>query len=320
MRSGALIGILALWLVCGYAATEKKPLASQAELNALIDRADTLEVKESWRKDAPTLFVSKNPVDREDLKKALVIDEKRSTSICLCMGTTLIILFRDGKEFGRISNQHCDAVRYTGSHADAVLTDREKFFQWCDARGIKGPRQEWEKQQQTANKERMSREKWIKATPACLLQLAVPKSGIVAYIPKKGSFPHPEKNDAKITRMFEAMQKNYADPQDAAAALFAWYGNGEKWSGYPEYEDAAAQLLYRYPAALIVKVATEKSLTDSQMEGFLRFYCCTELYLKQPPSSDLRRKIEGYWDKTSSGKDDYRRERGQRMLNPEGKK
>jgi hypothetical protein len=74
-------------------------------------------------------------------------------------------------------------------------------------------------------------------------------------------------------RLDAALVKGIPDESERILALLAWYGSGSgPWTGYPAYEEVAAQMLARFPADKIVATVESRTLTKEQLEGTARYF------------------------------------------------
>ena len=78
------------------------------------------------------------------LKISLTVETPQEWSHCMCFGTPAIYLFRADEKLGEITNHHGYSIRCSLWDSGAELSDREKWLNWFDERGINGPRQEVE--------------------------------------------------------------------------------------------------------------------------------------------------------------------------------
>jgi hypothetical protein len=101
---------------------------------------------------------------------------------------------------------------------------------------------------------------------------------------------------APLEPLQEALAKDIPDTKQQILTLFAWYGSGVgRWSGYPAYEDAVAELLQRYPRSSLFEVAHSDQLTDPQLRGAVRFFAAPFLGNRDPNDrKDLSRALDAY--------------------------
>jgi len=94
-------------------------------------------------------------------------------------------------------------------------------------------------------------------------------------------------NTAFLAPFETALRHEYPNTGDQIKALLGWYGSGAgPWSGYPFYEDTAAQLLSDYPAREIITIVATGGLTPAQLEGAAR-YLANDVELWNPADAAL---------------------------------
>jgi hypothetical protein len=84
---------------------------------------------------------------REDIVEfaaAALVTAPKTALRCLCTGNPLVVLEAEGAPIGSITVHHARSIGFTHWSCRASLVDSETFLRWFDARGIPGPRADWE--------------------------------------------------------------------------------------------------------------------------------------------------------------------------------
>jgi hypothetical protein len=228
------------------------------ELARLIDRADRLAVKENLFGEGAVLFESSDRNDLDALKAALQVERPGRFMHCMCNGNPVIVLSANGEPIGRITNHHAKLIRCDLWRSDAPLADTEALLRWFDERKIPGPRKEYEEALKEQKQFDEAEARWLEAMPPAL----------------KPHWPAAKRSfDPNLAPLRKALAKQIPDGNERILALFAWYGSGMgPWSGFPSYEDIAANLLFDYPTEELLAALEGKDLTATQLEGIARFF------------------------------------------------
>lgn len=256
-------------------------------LHSLISSADRLEVYSEGLRGEKPLFSSAKPEDRTDLIRAIQFDEKKEEPQCMCGGSPIIRLYRDGKLLVQVSNQHGDTVRCSLWSKDFLLTDPEAWLTWFDTRNIAGPRLEVRAAAERWKQEEIAQKRWNAAMPPCVHPLweTVMRSGGICQ---------------DITPFTEAMKKAYPDQTVRVRTLLAWYGSGAgPWTGFPAYEQVPESLLLQYSTASLVEAATQAPLNTQETEGLVRLFSLWNFENQRPGDlatipSPLRKHLLGH--------------------------
>jgi hypothetical protein len=243
-------------------------------LAQLIDRADKVVVYQSGT-GGNVLYESGERADLDALRTALAVNRPEDDVHCMCVGSPMIKLFRDGQEIGRVTNHHAVLLRCNLWKSDAPLKDSETFLKWFDERKIPSPRAEWDENRRRDLEHEAHRKKWLAAMPASLPPLW--QAAEQAHRPD-------------LDPLRAALGKEFPDEHARAMALFAWYGSGAgPWSGYPGYESVAEDLLLDFPTETLLKAIEGRELTPAQTEGVARFFGGWTFSKKRPNDLKLLR-------------------------------
>jgi hypothetical protein len=230
------------------------------ELARLIDRADKLVVIDNGFDVGRTvLFESSERGDLDALKAAFRVERPDHFVHCMCDGTPAIILSAGGEEIGKITNHHAKLIRCSNLwRSDAPLVDPEALLRWFDDRKIPAPRKEYEEALKQQKEWDEAESRWLEAMPASL----------------KPHWPAAKRSfEPNLAPLRKALAKQLPDAQERIRALFSWYGSGMgPWSGFPSYEDIAADLLFDYPTEELLAALEDQELTAAQLEGIARFF------------------------------------------------
>lgn len=247
-----------------------------AELRATIVHASKIVVYDSTPAistdgaDVPArvLYSSDSAKDILELSDAIVIERPESWFRCACIPPIEIVLSRDGEKLGVISVYQELTIGFSRWSSDARIKDEERLLRWFDARGITGPRRSVEEIRAREKAEQAASDRWLSAMPSTLRPLW-PK-----LMRDSQWWSDPQAAVATSVRKLKPdLEREFPDPQKRVLALFAWFGSGAgPWSGYPAYEDIAAQLLLVYQPAELLSGFQVATLTDSEMEGAARFF------------------------------------------------
>ena len=243
---------------------------SPSELSELIHKADKLVVYHG-EGEHKVIFTSSNRRDLEELNASIVI-QPGDGMLCACLGGPVIALFRQGKQIGYLTNQFGHAIRTSLWEMDAVIQDQQKWLHWFDARGIKGPRREFEREMAEAKRSQAAEERWMKAMPASMRD----PWERMSYDP----IMRPD-----ITPLITGLEKEIPDQKQRIRALLGLFGSGAgPWSGYPAYESVVEDMLLEYSTADLLSAITTAgdSLSDAQIEGAARLLGGWDFGQKRP--------------------------------------
>lgn len=262
-----------------------------AELGITIGHADTIVVYDSTPAistdgtEVPSriLYSSVARKDISELRQAIVVEPPRSWFRCACYPPIEIVLSRAGKELAVISVYEELTIGFSRWSGDARIVSQEKLLKWFDARGISGPRRAIEQMRASEAAEHAASERWLSAMPSSFRPLW-PR---LMKDPNWWSSP-PLAVAASVKALEPELEKELPDPKARVVELFSWFGSGAgPWSGYPAYEDVAAQLLLQQQQSVLLAAFRDTTLTESELEGAARFfsgYCYDHLYC--PPEEN----------------------------------
>jgi hypothetical protein len=261
------------------------------ELSITIGHADAIVVYDSTPAisrdgtDVPSriLYSSAAPKDISELGQAIVVEPPRNWFRCACYPPIEIVLSRSGKEIGVISVYEELTIGFSRWSGDARIASQERLLKWFDARGITAPRRAIEQMRARERTERAASERWLSAMPSSFRPLW-PK---LMKNPDWWSSP-PLAVAASVKALEPELEKEFPDPNERVLELLSWFGSGAgPWSGFPAYEDVAAQLLLEQQQSAMLAALRDVTLTESELEGAARFfsgYCYDYLYC--PPEEN----------------------------------
>jgi hypothetical protein len=219
------------------------------KLTALIDEADEVRVTDLG--DSRFYYVSNDRSDLDALNAAIQVERPEESEHCMCAGSPLIELYRDGQMIGQITNHHTELLRCNLWWSDARIVDADAFLRWFDERGIDSPRQDFEEDRQEEANRRQREEEWYAAAPKGVLTT----------------------EGAASDETFARLQANYPDNHVLIRALFAWYGSTESpWGGGEYYEADARLLLERFRTEELLAAVTDRQLTKKETNGIARLF------------------------------------------------
>ena len=234
-----------------------------SQLYALLEKADQVIVSEPevGEGKARVLFSSSNPKDIFELREAITLEPPGEWFVCACIGSPEIRLLQKRKELAFLSNQHGTVLHTSLWSGEARIKDPEKWLHWFDARGIAGPRKEFEEAVAGEKESQAAEERWVKAMPASLRPLW----------PNFQESLDPTSLHPGHKNLDLALAKEFPVTQQRIRALLSWYGSGEgPWSGFPMYEEVAEEMLLDYSTAEILAAAQSSDLSDQELEGLAR--------------------------------------------------
>jgi hypothetical protein len=211
----------------------------------------------------------------------ITIDDRESGFHCRCCGNPTLEFYRDREIVVSLGFHHGQSLRWPGGkwQGDASLTSESAEFlnQWLAARGITGPKREYDfGKARRKNNYRELQQKWLQAMPASL----------------KPFWPlmedaNPFQPPANLTEMYYALALEYPDQGERLRVLLGWYGSGEgPWSDFPPYEDEAETLLLRFETRTILAAIQDRELNEQQTEGAARLFAGGTFSQRRP--QDLR--------------------------------
>ena len=280
-------------LICQHGTADKKKErpVNPAQLLALIERADKVEVYTSYTyKRTAVLYSSTYRKDISALKDALSIEPPDGgIFLCTCLPSLELVLYRNGKELASVGVLPEGAIHTSLWDSDAKIQDADKWLRWFDDRRITAPREQHEREKAEAEQDRAAEERWIAAMPQGLRPIW-PK---VMDQMMAGGIPQ----DPDTKPLEEELAKEILDEPRRIRALMSWYGSGTgRWSGYPIYEDVAAEMLLRYQTAQLLAAVESVALNEQETEGAARLFGSWQFGNRRPDDhalipKDLRRAL-----------------------------
>lgn len=231
-------------------------------LATTLARADRLVVLEDEFDDAPVLYET---TDRRDIDPLLAVLRfsplEAEFSVVLGCGEPVIDLYGDGARIARI-------YVYGGVDADISVRDTETeivdvraWLDWFDARGIRGPREEYE---ETLTRKRESEERYARW-----------RAALSEDIRKAWAKVDPEEGEMKARVAFRAaLSETLPDPRTRIQRLMELYGyESYGWFLIPSYEFHAGQLLDEFDVDTLVDALEPASAPPARLAGAARLFC-----------------------------------------------
>jgi len=207
------------------------------------------------------LFETEQPAFIADLHDAMRVNDEPDGH-CMCFGDPAIeFLSTHGRRVAVIGIHHGQAVRWDGWKNDASLVDGVRLLRWLDAQGVAYPLEEYRRAEEQARESKAAWQKWLAATPSCL-------------IPLSDEFEMLGLGADGLESLLDPLANAYKDGTSLALDLFWWLGHGAgPWSGYPAYEDIAVKLLMTLDIAdLLGALDPDHHPTEWHLEGAARFF------------------------------------------------
>lgn len=237
--------------------TSTAPFPDPADLDRLLEKTTKFRLTEL--DGGRDLLEVQDPSEVAALRKHLRILVPDERFHCMCLGDQTIEVYGADGLLGELTLHHGERIRWDRWNSDADLVDPMGLREWLAARGVEEPLREWERDQEEQQEAERAWESWLRAAPQCLVPLLNPDWG--------------RTEDLDLDQAMETLRAAYGEDADAVVALLEWYGQGEgPWSSYPSYEEAAGQLLLRFPSELIVRGLTASPPTRHQLEGAARYF------------------------------------------------
>lgn len=308
-------GILVFGLLCRVAIGQNEHPTTQTDVAALFsaienaDRVAVFSVNET--ETQRQIYASTNRKDLQALRTSISIELPQQWFRCACDPSTVVRLFRRNKEIGEIDLFDGTTIRFTNWSSDAEILNKTIWFEWLDRRGIKIPRQEFERRVAQDRKYRAGEERWIKAMPSSLVPLWPP----VAKVIPMGEY--------ETDPLDSALSMEFPDRRARILKLMAWFGNGTgPWSGYPGYESVPEQMLLEYSTPELLAAVSGETLNEDETEGAARLFAGWDFNHSRPQDNallpaDLKRHLLEHSLKST---DKDKRERAEHWLAPKVQK
>jgi hypothetical protein len=267
---GVIIGDLASF------GTEERP-PTQADLDSLVVGATRVAIREPFKRR--TLFETTDAAELASLRDALRIHDG-GIGHCMCFGSLELEFSLGRKSRGVVTVHHGVSLRWQPFFENAALADPDVLLDWLSARGVTGPREEYEEDRRDEAKSEWLVERWLAAMPDCVKPLWPPDAFKLEW---------PEVADA--------LARGYPDPVERARVLMEWLGHGSGiWSGFPSYEQMPEWCLCRMPIEVLVEAAGREPRSEETREGAARLFASwefvrdRELELRRIPA-ELKREL-----------------------------
>jgi len=197
------------------------------------------------------------------LLNLIAIDVSENRGACMCCGKPTIEFYKGGKLYLTLGIQHGKALRWLDGpwDGDGTLTSESarKFGEWLEKRGVNGPEADRKESEAAAAQARRSEERWLDAMP----------SSLRSFWGEYGMFG-PSKET--LAEMKEALLISIPDEKTRIRTLLAWYGSGEAWNGYPDYERVPSLMLMEYASSNIIDAIDGRDLSDAELDGAARLF------------------------------------------------
>lgn len=281
--------VFATCLLVGLGCRESKPDSWSPTLRSSLIGAEEMRVRTGGTcHRQPTqeveLYRTSDRAEIDSLLNLIEIDDASSETTCACCGKPTIEFYKGGKLYLTLGIQHGKALRWIDGpwEGDGSLTSgsARQFGEWLETRGVSGPEADRKQSEAAAEQARKSEEKWLAAMPPSLRSFW-----------RNDDIDGPSKE--VLAEMSEALQKSIPDTKPRVRALLAWYGSGEVWNGYPDYERVPSLLLDQYSTSKIVDAIDGPELSEAELDGAARLFCDKSERLEQL-SPRLKKKLLDY--------------------------
>lgn len=239
------------------------PNPSQPTLDAMFDQVTRVRVLDGGTIDGKAMG-STVLLECSDIPSIAVlhtclaiVEDPRTFGHCMCLGDNAIECYSDHELMATIGLHHGYSIRWDVWKHDAQLRDGQVLLNWLADRGVIGPLEAHQAQQQQAEEARQATQRWYNAMPLCLHP----------YWPQMQGF------EVDLEPLRQALLTAYPDRAACVCALFGWFGSGQgPWSGFPMYEQVVEQLLLDFPTDALVEALTQHPITPAQFEGAARYF------------------------------------------------
>jgi hypothetical protein len=214
-------------------------------------------------------------------------------------------------------------LRWEPFFDNAPLVESDPILDWLSARGVTGPREEFDEatREEQASAEAMSR--WKAAMPAVLEPFWSSMNefpGFAVFVPDRAAEDaEPGRPAFEWAEIEEIVKGAYPDPVERARVLLEWFGHGEgPWSGFPSYESVPESCLLRMRLDAIVEAAESPPQSEALLEGAARLLAGWEFGserggdLARVPANLKRRLLEH----SLASPDDDKRSRARNVFAP----
>lgn len=255
------------------------PQPTQAALTTLLGRIARVRVVTPMEHDL--LSEVQDPDAITEFRRVLAIDETRAMGHCMCIGDPHLELFEPGASApaATIGVHHGFAIRWDVWKDDAHLADGMALLRWLAAHGAPQALQQAEEDERRANEEQRAWESWRAACPASLRpmldEMLGAEDGPNGWAVFGGAGAAVDKPPpAWFARAEVALTAEIPETTSRVLALFGWFGQGGRWSGYSPYELLPQEFLSRVPTESLIAALLARPLTPAQLSGAARHFCC----------------------------------------------
>ena len=209
-----------------------------------------------------TLLEIENPHEIEEFVNHIAIDEEESGFYCQCRGGPFFKFYKGDKLVVVLGLHHGNSLRWPGGWpGDGQMSQEfaDYLIEWLDTRGVKGPKEEIEREQLMFQELDRIWNQWVEATPKSLRPFL--------------SEPITSVTDQDLIGFHETLAQEMPDKKQRILKLFHWYGSGQGlWNGYSGYEDVALRMLLKYKTNDLLKAVHEADLELQHIEGIARLF------------------------------------------------
>ena len=182
----------------------------------------------------------------------------------LCTGSLTLEFMRDGELIGSLGLHHGEIVRMDGWTSDARIDEPLPLLRWLSRHGVTGPLEEVERAQEIQARSAEAHAAWLRAMPPALRPHVEQLEQCMASCPDR---------EERFDGALAALRRSGASEAEIAEQLATWYGSGRgEWSGYPNYESVAEELLTLLGSAALLEALQNRQLSARAWVGAGRFY------------------------------------------------
>lgn len=237
-------------------------IPNQRQLDQFLSRVDRIRVIDGGVADGEVLGTDVLlDVHGRDHAQALsgalrISEDPGGFGRCMCLGDPGLELFEGSQRLATLGHHHGLAIRWHGWKSDARLLAADPILDWFSARGVHGPRAEFDEAAATSQRAKAQATRWVDAMPRSLRQ----------YWPERHDCP-----TSADPEMAAALASEFPESVTRARVLLEWLGHGSGlWSGHPAYESVPELLLLLLP--LDVLLASAETARGPGIEGAARLF------------------------------------------------
>lgn len=249
--------LLAMSLHLVGAPDDPERLIDPAALRQTIESANRIVVLGGQLEGRPTLYESSEPEDIRSFAAAAAVKPPQHWFYCSCLGRPTVNLLLGDALLVTVTNHHGRTIRASGWEGNAELEDEEAWAGWFAKRGMPEVGQEVQELREQEVEAARDRDRWVAAMPPAL-------------VPLERNNPF-ERASQDVGRYREALRAATPNTQNQVLQLLRWFGSGAgPWSGFPEYEVLAENLLMDYSTSEILAAVEGSELDPQTLEGVAR--------------------------------------------------